>query len=46
MLFRSELQKHLKFILTCPWLTKQQRVTDILLIANLYHILRPLFHRA
>ena len=43
---RRELQKHLKFILTCPWLTKQQRVTDILLIANLYHILRPLFHRA
>lgn len=43
---RQELQKHWKFILTCPWLTKQQRVTDILLIANLYHILRPLFHRA
>ena len=43
---RRELQKHLKFILTCPWLGVQQRVTDILLIANLYHILRPLFHRA
>ena len=43
---RRELQKHLKFILSCPWLTKQQRVTDLLLIANLYHILRPLFHRA
>ena len=43
---RRELAKHWKFILTCPWLTKQQRVTDILLIANLYHILRPLFHKA
>lgn len=43
---RRELQKHIKFILSCPWLTQQQRVTDILLISNLYHILRPLFHRA
>lgn len=43
---RAELAKHWKFILTCPWLTKQQRVTDFLLIANLYHLLRPMFHKA
>ena len=43
---RRELQKHWKFILSCPWLTMQQRVTDLLLIVNLYHLLRPLFHRA
>lgn len=43
---RAELAKHWKFILTCPWLTKQQRVTDLLLIANLYHLLRPMFHKA
>lgn len=42
---RRELAKHWNYILTCPWLTKQQRVTDILLIANLYHVLRPLFHK-
>ena len=42
---RRELAKHWKYILTWPWLTKQQRVTDILLIANLYHVLRPLFHK-
>ena len=43
---RRELAKHWNYILTCPWLTKQQRVTDLLLIVNLYHILRPLFHKA
>ena len=43
---RAELAKHWKFILTCPWLTKQQRVTDFLLIASLYHLLRPMFHKA
>ena len=43
---RRELAKHWRFILSCPWLTKQQRVTDILLLANLYHVVRPLFHRA
>ena len=43
---RRALAKHWKFILTCPWLTKQQRVTDLLLIAGLYHLLRPLFHKA
>lgn len=42
---RRELSRHWKFILSCPWLSTQQRVTDVLLIANLYHILRPLFHR-
>ena len=43
---RRELSKHWIFILTCPWLSCQQRATDILLILNLYHLLRPLFHRA
>lgn len=43
---RRELAKHWNYILTCPWLTKQQRVTDLLLIVNLYHLLRPLFHKA
>lgn len=42
---RRALSKHWRFILTCPWLTKQQRVTDLLLIVNLYHVLRPLFHK-
>lgn len=42
---RRELAQHWRYILTCPWLTKQQRITDILLIANLYHVLRPLFHK-
>ena len=43
---RWELAKHWKFILTCPWLSVQQRVTNLLLILNLYHLLRPVFHRA
>ena len=45
-LARRELARHWKYILTCPWLTRQQRVTDILLILNLYHLLRPVFHKA
>lgn len=43
---RRELSKHWKFILSCPWLTKQQRITNVLLILNLYHLLRPVFHKS
>ena len=42
---RRELAEHWRFILTCPWLSRQQRVTNILLILNLYHLVRPLFHK-
>lgn len=42
---RRELAKHLPFFFTCPWLTMQERVTDLLLVLGLYRLLRPLFHR-
>ena len=42
---RRALSKQWRPILTCTCLTKQQRVTDLLLIVNLYHVLRPLFHK-
>lgn len=42
---RRELSKHWRFLLTCPWLSTQERITDILLVLGLYRILRPLFHR-
>ncbi|MDY3225385.1 MAG: glycosyltransferase [Candidatus Faecousia sp.] len=42
---RRELAKHWTFFLTCPWLTMQERVTDLLLVLGLYRLLRPLFHR-
>ena len=43
---RRELAKHWRFFLTCPWLTMQERITDLLLVLGLYRLLRPLFHRA
>lgn len=42
---RWELAKHLPFFFTCPWLTMQERVTNLLLVLGLYRLLRPLFHR-
>lgn len=43
---RRELAKHWRFFLTCPWLTMQERITDLLLVLGLYRLLRPLFHRS
>lgn len=43
---RRELGKHTAFILKSSSFTKKEKVTDLLLIMNLYRTLRPLFHRA
>lgn len=42
---RKELKKHTAFLLGCPWLSKQEKVTDLLLNLGLYRTLRPIFHR-
>lgn len=42
---RRELRTHLAFILTCSNMGVQEKVTDILLVAGLYRLLRPIFHR-
>ena len=42
---RRELRRFGGFILTCPWLGRKERITDILLILGLYRLLRPIFHR-
>ena len=42
---RKELKKHNTFILNCPWLSKKEKVTDLLLNLGLYRTLRPIFHR-
>ncbi len=42
---RRELKKHTGFILKCPWLTKKEKITDLLLNLGLYRTLRPIFHR-
>lgn len=43
---RKELRKHAGFILKSPYFGKKEKITDILLIMNLYKTLRPLFHKA
>lgn len=43
---RKELRKHAGFILKSPYFGKKEKITDILLAANLYRVLRPVFHRA
>ena len=42
---RRELGKHLGFFLKCPWFGKQEKITAVLLVLNLYRLLRPIFHR-
>ena len=42
---RKELGKFTGFILKSPYFGKKERITDLLLILNLYRLLRPVFHR-
>ena len=42
---RRELGRFTGFILKSPWFGMQERITNLLLILNLYRLLRPLFHR-
>lgn len=42
---RKELKKHSAFILRCPWLSKKEKATDLLLNLGMYRTLRPVFHR-
>lgn len=42
---RRELGKHLGFFVKCPWFGKQEKITAVLLVLNLYRLLRPIFHR-
>ena len=42
---RKELGKFTGFILKSPCFGKKERITDLLLILNLYRLLRPVFHR-
>lgn len=43
---RKALRRQLGFILTCPWMSRKERITDILLAFNLYRGLRKYFTRA
>lgn len=42
---RRELGKHKGFILKSSYFGKKEKITNLLLIMNLYRTLRPLFHR-
>lgn len=42
---RRQLAAHFGFLCRCPWLTKKEKVQDILLILGLYRFLRPIFHK-
>ena len=42
---RKELRTFTGFILSCPYLGRKEAVTDLLLMLDLYRILRPVFHR-
>ena len=42
---RKELRKHAGFILNSSYFGKKEKITDLLLIMDLYRTLRPLFHR-
>ena len=42
---RKELKKHTAFLLKCPWLSRKEKITDLLLNLGLYRTLRPIFHR-
>lgn len=41
---RRALGKHLGFILTGPWLSRQERLTDLLLVLGLYGPFQKLYH--
>jgi len=42
---RKELRPHLGFVWNCPWLGRQEKITDLLLTLGIYRQLRPIFHR-
>jgi len=42
---RKELRKFTGFVLKSRYFGKKERITDLLLILNLYRLLRPIFHR-
>lgn len=42
---RNALRKFTGFVLKTPFLGRKERITDLLLILNLYRVLRPIFHR-
>ena len=42
---RKELRKFFGFILRSPYFGRKEQITDLLLILNLYRLLRPIFHR-
>ncbi len=42
---RRELAKHLGFFLKSPLFGRQEKITAVLLVLNLYRLLRPVFHR-
>lgn len=42
---RRELRGFTGFILKCGWFGRKEQVTDLLLVLNLYRLLRPIFHR-
>ena len=42
---RKNLRKHLVFILCCPWFSRREKITDVLLAVNLYRPLRRFFTR-
>lgn len=42
---RKELGKFTGFILKSRYFGKKERITDLLLVLNLYRLLRPVFHR-
>lgn len=42
---KRELRRHTAFLLQCPWFSKKEKITDLLLDLGLYRILRPIFHR-
>lgn len=40
---RSQLAEHTAFIAKCPWFSKKEKATDMLLILGAYRHLRPIF---
>ena len=42
---RKELRKHTFFFLKSAYFGKKEKITDLLLVLNLYRVLRPVFHR-
>lgn len=40
---QKQLAQHTAFVVKCPWFTKKEKVTDLLLILGAYRYLRPIF---